>query len=167
MTNTNKKHDEAVNLVKRELENSGFLRNVRKDGVPDGVDLQASYGNEDYYFAVISGKKQKSKSVYAAVSARTWNFVKEKSSKLFFIAAIEENDTFKYFCYTATEMWERSNNPYVHLKCNPLKKGSPLQTIEETFKHSISEERLKGKGEMVTSLNKLSKLVGDLQMIKK
>lgn len=167
MTNTNKAHDEAVQLVREKLEESGLFGKINTDGVPQGVDLQTTHNGNPCYFTVIKGREQKSKSTYSAVGANTWQFAMKHPHTLFFIAAIENMEgIFEFYCYTPTEMWERSNKPYVHLKCNPLKKSKrSLKTIEETFSTDIPSERYEGEKKMVINLGKLSNLLGKLQSI--
>ena len=80
MTNTNKAHDEAVQLVREKLEESGLFGKIKTDGVPQGVDLQTTHNGNTCYFTVIKGKEQKSKSTYSAVGANTWQFAMKHSS---------------------------------------------------------------------------------------
>lgn len=164
MTNTNKAHEEAVKLVKEKLQESGYFSKVT-EATQQNVDLQALYNGKTCYFAVIRGRKQKSKSIYAAINSQTWKFAEEHPKELFFIAAIEKEGQFNYYCYTPTEMWARTSKPYVHLKCNPLKKGT-LYSIKETFSNIVSEDRYEGENAMSTKLDELSKLVEQMQHIK-
>ena len=165
MTNTNKAHEGAVELVKEELQESGYFSKVT-EATQQSVDLQAMYNGKTCYFAVIRGRKQKSKSIYAAINSQTWKFAAKHLKELFFIAAIEEDGKYNYYCYTPTEMWTRTSKPYVHLKCNPLKKGT-LFSIKETFSDIVSEDRYDGEKAMSDKLKDLSKLVGQLQTIKR
>lgn len=81
MTSTNQKHKDAVEHVMKKLQDSGSFLSVDKDMRP-GVDLYAKRKDgETYYFSVIRGVKQKSKSVYAAVSSCTWDFVQKKITR--------------------------------------------------------------------------------------
>ena len=117
------------------------------------------------FFTIIKGKKQKSQTVYAAISVETWDFVLRHFKEFFFIAAIEENDNFSYYCYTPTEMWSRSRMPNVQVKCNPLKKKKTLKSILETLRDPITESRYEGAGSIKDSLKELSRISKELKVI--
>lgn len=157
MTRTNKEHNRAVELVKFELHKINSLRNVCETD-KEGVDLQATINGQIHYFFVIKGKKQKSQSIYAAISTSTWEFALNHFRTFFFIAAIEENENFTYYCYTPTEMWERNTTPYVQIKCNPLKRKRKLVELSHSFTNIIPMERYKDEKTTKKVLDKLKKL---------
>lgn len=167
MTSTNQKHKDAVEHVMKKLQDSGSFVSVDKDMRP-GVDLYAKRKDgETYYFSVIRGVKQKSKSVYAAVSSCTWDFVRKNHTKDFlFIAEILNNGVYTYYCYTPIEIWYRTTTPYLHLKCNPLKDKKSLQEFKDSFDVSIPERRYEGEAAMTSKLNILPSILDSLNVLR-
>ena len=170
MTRTNNVHKDAVERVKIKLETTKAFTNVYLEKELSGVDLYATDKNEKkYFFTVIKGTKQSSRSVYSAVSAKTWEFVSNKHTKdLFFISEIEkEGQLPSYYVYTPAEMWHRSNNPYVQLKCNPLKDADLLIEFKDTIDVTPPASRYKEEENMLEGLQNLPPLLEKLKQIKK
>lgn len=169
MTSTNQEHEEAVKKVRDKLQKSNAFigGQVELDEQP-GVDLRATNKEgKTYYFTIIKGTKQDSKSVYSAVSLYTWKFVQENHTKdLFFISEISEKGKLSYYIYTPTEMWHRTNTPYVHLKCNPLKNANTLIEFKDNIDITPSSNRYEGEKTMLKKLKGLPDILNKLQQIK-
>lgn len=157
MADTNNKHNKAVDLVEKELDKIGF---VIVETETTKVDIVATKNGKTYYFIVIMGTKQKNRSIYAGININSWRFVSEKSNNTFFVAVIESESGNKFYYYTPTEMWACSNKPYVHIKCNPLKK--PYYELKDFNDESFSE-RYKGSKKLRKGLIKMSELYNRLQ----
>lgn len=168
MTKTNKAHKEAVERVKDKLEKSNAFSGKVKFDERSGVDLYATGKNGKlYFFTVIKGTRKNSESVYSAVNSATWQFINDNHTKdLFFISEIATNGQLSYYVYTPTEMWCRSNVPYVQLKCNPLKEFNTLVEFKDTIDITPPIGRYKGEDDMLKRLEKLPSILDQLKKIK-
>lgn len=160
MAGTNDKHNDAVKLVKSQLEDMGFQIDDAKEA---GVDICAKRKGRTYYFIVIMGTKQKGKSIYAGININSWLFVFRSQVPVYFIAAIKETSgSYSYYDYTPKEMWECSNKPYLHIKCNPLK--NTMHELKKICEDGI-EDRYTDRKDLDKVQQNMSNLFDNLQSI--